>query len=102
MQVPNLKDDCYGCGNLYGFVMAPRCRFGKNPLRRLNDKCPYCDPIIKPESDANTLAKQAELRRERMIACERDMNMLAQWYRDMDARATKDAVDEVMEQMQNS
>ena len=52
MKTPNLREECYNCHNLYGWVLNPCCyRKMDHPSVRGDGKCVGYTPIIKEVSD---------------------------------------------------
>lgn len=46
----DIKEECFGCRYLYGFVLSPRCRMKENPQEK-EIKCKKRTPFIKEKND---------------------------------------------------
>jgi len=43
---PVLREECYNCNHLFGFVLAPECRKKEYMTMNNNDRCNSYSPIV--------------------------------------------------------
>ena len=37
---PRMRDECYNCKHLTGFVLSPRCKKNQDPMKTGGGRCP--------------------------------------------------------------
>lgn len=50
----DIKEECYGCLYLYGFVLSPRCKMKEDPQEK-EIKCKKYAPILKEKNDGDSM-----------------------------------------------